>query len=82
MAPFEWRGWKIGLLICFDCEYPEPARVLRIKGANFIIAVAANTAQFTTRVTVPQRAQENNIYMAYVNRVGKEHHLTLLGGTN
>lgn len=81
LPPFEWKGWKIGLLICFDVEYPEPARVHRIKGANFIISVAANTSAFTTRVTVLQRAQENNIYLAYVNRVGRENNLTFCGGT-
>lgn len=80
--PFEYRGWKIGLLICFDTEYPEPARALTLMGANFIIAIAANGATFTTRVTIPQRAQENNVYLAYANRVGKENAHTFNGGAD
>lgn len=51
-------------------------------GTNLIIAVAANGAAFTTRVTIPQRAQENNVYLAYVNRVGKENTHTFNGGAN
>jgi predicted amidohydrolase len=28
---------KVGILICFDSEFPEPARVLAVKGAHLIL---------------------------------------------
>jgi predicted amidohydrolase len=28
---------KVGILICFDIEFPEPARQLRLQGAELLI---------------------------------------------
>ncbi|MEO0205380.1 MAG: nitrilase-related carbon-nitrogen hydrolase, partial [candidate division WOR-3 bacterium] len=37
---FEYRGVKIGMLICFDYIYPEAMRTLALKGAQIVILPA------------------------------------------
>ncbi|HEX7390088.1 MAG TPA: nitrilase-related carbon-nitrogen hydrolase, partial [Acidiphilium sp.] len=32
--PFEFLGWKIGLLICYDVEFPETVRSIALAGAD------------------------------------------------
>jgi len=77
----DFEGFKIGVLICFDIEYPEPARVLALNGANFIICPAATKSHFTYKITVPARAAENHCFIAYMNRVGKEGECIFSGGS-
>jgi len=68
-------GIKIGILICFDVEFPECARTLALKGVQLI---AVPTAVFYTRfqniprILVPSRARENGVHIAYVNRYVQE----------
>ncbi|CAE8604208.1 unnamed protein product [Polarella glacialis] len=63
-----------GLMICMDCEYPEPARLLALQGAEIIIlptALGAGPVQhLTPRCVVPTRALENHIFIAYANFCG------------
>lgn len=64
----------IGVLICFDCEFPEPARALALKGAMVILiptAIAAGLVDdITPRMTVPCRAAENHVFIVYANLSG------------
>lgn len=71
---FQMNGWSIGLAICYDIEFPEVARSLALKGAEIIITPTANMAPFESVATrlVPARAEENGIYVAYCNYVGRE----------
>ena len=59
----------IGLLVCFDCEFPEPARALALRGARVIVGVVASgeAGGFTSRVLVPARAAENGVCFAWCN---------------
>jgi predicted amidohydrolase len=34
-------GLTIGALICMDCEYPEPARILALRGAQLLLIPTA-----------------------------------------
>jgi selenocysteine lyase/cysteine desulfurase/predicted amidohydrolase len=65
---------KIGILICFDCEFPEPARVLALQGAQVVLIPTAlaegPVADSTPTVTVPGRAAENNFFIVYSNLIG------------
>jgi len=70
-----FEGLKIGLLICYDIEFPEPCRVLALQGADLVIvptAATAATARSVSVVTVPARAAENLCFVAYINRVGSQ----------
>lgn len=60
----------IGVLICFDCEFPEPARVLALKGASVILIPTAVCDDSTPRVMIPCRAAENHVALVYSNLIG------------
>ncbi|MFP7674567.1 carbon-nitrogen hydrolase family protein [Marivita sp. S0852] len=68
------NGWSIGLAICYDIEFPELARALALQGADLILVPTANMIPFDSVATrlVPARAEENAIYVAYANYIGRE----------
>lgn len=71
---FDLHGWRVGLSICYDIEFPEVARNLAAQGADLIIVPTANMVPFESVacLLVPARAQENAVYVAYANYVGTE----------
>ena len=64
----------IGLLICFDIEFPEPARLLAVNGAQLILVTTAQAEEYlpdiVPTVTVPSRAYENGVFIMYANLIG------------
>ncbi|MHA6162432.1 carbon-nitrogen hydrolase family protein [Pseudomonas sichuanensis] len=77
----ELDGWKVGLLICYDIEFPENARRLALAGAELILVPTANMApyDFVCQVTVRSRAQENQCYLVYANYCGSEGEIQYCG---
>ena len=73
-AVFEWRGWRLGLLICYDVEFPETVRLLALQGADAVLVPTANMRAFdeVPQLLVPARACENRLYLAYANACGEE----------
>ena len=73
-AVFAWRGWQLGLLICYDIEFPEPARGLALQGADAVLVPTANMIEFdeVPRVLLPARALENRMFVVYANACGRE----------
>lgn len=67
-------GWAVGLLICYDLEFPENTRQLAQAGAELILVPTANMLpyEFVAEVTVRSRAFENQCCVAYVNYCGAE----------
>ncbi|MDY7562209.1 carbon-nitrogen hydrolase family protein [Pseudomonas sp. 10B1] len=70
----ELNGWRLGLLICYDLEFPENTRRLALAGAELIVVPTANMKpyDFVAEVTVRARAFENQCYVAYANYCGSE----------
>ncbi|WP_201740848.1 carbon-nitrogen hydrolase family protein [Rhodoferax sp. TS-BS-61-7] len=73
-ATFMLQGWTIGLLICYDVEFPEATRRLALAGADLIVVPTANMPayDFVAQALVPVRAYENQMYVAYANYMGAE----------
>ncbi len=78
---FEFEGWKLGLGICYDVEFPEFVRHQALAGADAILVPTANMLPYESVATrlVPARAEENSVYLAYVNYCGKEGHFDYCG---
>lgn len=68
----EADGLRIGLLICYDVEFPECARQLALDGADLIAVPTALAGDFLeiTSLIVPTRALENGVSVAYANHTG------------
>ncbi|NRD77737.1 carbon-nitrogen hydrolase family protein [Bacillus sp. BRMEA1] len=63
---------SMGLLTCYDIEFPEPARSLALKGIHLLIVNSANMApyEYIHRLFIQARALENQLFVVYCNRVG------------
>lgn len=68
----EWQGLRVGLLICYDIEFPETARSLAQLGVDLIIVTNGNMDPYgpVHRTSIMARAQENQAFAVMVNRVG------------
>ena len=66
-----WNGVRVGLLICYDIEFPESARALAQLGAELLIVTNGNMDPYgpTHRTAIMARAQENQAFALMVNRV-------------
>ncbi|BBH16769.1 nitrilase [Nocardioides baekrokdamisoli] len=74
-------GVRVGVLICYDVEFPETVRMLALAGADLVAVPTALMTPYevVTRTLVPARAYENQVYLAYANRSGVEGTLTYCG---
>lgn len=72
---------KIGLMICYDVEFPEIARALKLMGADIIIIANANMHPYELHhnLYTRSRAMENEIPIIICNRLGKEGELDFCG---
>jgi len=66
-----WNGVRVGLLICYDIEFPETARANAQLGAELLIVTNGNMDPYgpTHRTAIMARAQENQAFALMVNRV-------------
>jgi predicted amidohydrolase len=71
---FEIGGFGAGLLICYDVECPETVRALALGGVELVIVPTALMRPFdvVAQTIVPARAWENQLFLAYANRCGRE----------
>jgi 5-aminopentanamidase len=72
---------RTGLLICYDLEFPEAARDLALRGAQWIATCTGNMVpnQHLQEIVVQTRAAENRVWVALANRVGSEEEITFFG---
>jgi omega-amidase len=73
---FEWKGWRISPLICYDLRFPVWSR----RTASFeydLLLIVANWPERRSsawKKLLPARAIENQCYIAAVNRTGNDGH--------
>lgn len=74
-------GLRLAMNICYDCSFPEAARVLMLQGADLLVLPTnwPPTSGLTADVIPNARALENNLYVLTVNRVGEERGFTFIG---
>ncbi len=64
---------KIGMIICYDGDFPELSRVLAIHGAEIITRPSALLRSFEIwDMTNKARAYDNHVYVVAVNSVGAD----------
>lgn len=77
----ELNGLTVGLMICYDVEFPENVRAHALAGTDLLVVPTAqmHPFQFVAESVIPVRAFENQMYVAYVNRVGQEGEFEFVG---
>ena len=77
-------GFPVGVLNCYECEFPELPRILALKGAKLIVGPTAADRYYTmtngkrsdvpypdiSRILIPAYAYANNLFFAYSNHNG------------
>jgi nitrilase len=83
IPPFTLDGRGIGLLICYDVEFPETVRALRQQGAELILVPTAvgREGSFVPQILVPARAIESQMHIAFANHSGEENGLAYCGAS-
>lgn len=76
-------GRRIAPLICFDIEFPEPARAVALAGADLLVTASANMRPFYVdhEVASKARAVENRVAHLYANAVGRGDEFVFVGGS-
>ncbi|WP_235827916.1 nitrilase-related carbon-nitrogen hydrolase [Brevibacillus migulae] len=87
---YETRFGKIGIGICWDEWFPEVARILALQGAEILFYPSAIGSEpdhpnlSTRRIwekAISTHGISNGVFIAAVNRVGQENHMTFYGGS-
>jgi N-carbamoylputrescine amidase len=91
---FDTSAGKVAPLICYDQWYPEAARIATLQGAELLVyptAIGVIDEQVEANITGDWEqmwraaqvghAAANNVFVAAVNRVGREGAITFWGGS-
>lgn len=69
-------GIRLGLLICYDVEFPENVRLLAKGGADLVVVPTALpkgwSGDFIANHMIAVRAFENQVFVAYINHSGSD----------
>ena len=78
---FDTKYGKIGIMICCDNNFPEPARILALGGAELIFMPAAWRVQEADlwKLLISSHACENNVFIAAANVFSRMDDLFLFG---
>lgn len=78
---FDSKLGRIGIMICYDADFPEVARILALKGAEIILIPTNNFHPYGRyqRTYVKSRSMENELPVAICNRTGQEQELQYFG---
>jgi predicted amidohydrolase len=63
----------IGMIICYDGDFPELSRLLAVKGAEIIVRVSALQRSYDIwYITNAARAYDNHVYLLASNLIGPD----------
>ena len=74
---------NIGIHICYDCNFPESARVMMLLGADILI-LPTNWPEGREKVAkyvINTRAYENKVHLVAVDRIGRERGVRFIGSS-
>lgn len=70
---YETALGTIGMIICYDGDFPELSRLLAVKGAEVIVRPSALLRSYDIwYITTCARAYDNHVYMVATNAVGPD----------
>ncbi|NQS92601.1 MAG: carbon-nitrogen hydrolase family protein [Chloroflexi bacterium] len=70
---FETELGNIGMIICYDGDFPELSRLLAVKGAEIIVRPSALLRSYDIwYITNCARAYDNHVYMISTNMLGPD----------
>lgn len=70
---FETALGNIGMIICYDGDFPELSRLLAVKGAEIIVRASAFQRSYDIwYITNAARAYDNHVYVVASNLVGPD----------
>jgi len=83
VTAFELDGHRVGVLICYDVEFPELVRAGARAGATVFAVPTALVTRWPVVADkmIPTRALENGAYIAYTNYAGREDAFEYLGAS-
>jgi predicted amidohydrolase len=78
---FRTKIGMIGIGICYDLEFPEAARIMALGGADMIFFPSAEMKPYEKCIDtyVLSRAAENELFVCFSNRLGREGKLVFFG---
>jgi NAD+ synthase len=83
--PIEFRGQRIGLMICEDCWFPSVSRSLSDNDATFLLSINGSPFEAGKNVTrhqvIANRIKETGLPFLYVNMIGGQDELVFDGGS-
>jgi nitrilase len=81
VVQFDLAGLRVGLLTCYDVEFPEAVRAHALAGAELLVVPTGlmSPYEIVAHTLVPARAYESQVFVAYANRTGVEGDLEYCG---
>ena len=84
-APIEWRGHKLGVMVCEDMWTPIPAKALASAGARQLIVINGSPYEHDKsgeRLALARaRARETGLPLIYANQVGGQDEVVFDGAS-
>lgn len=76
-----WHGIRVGILICFDIEFPESARALGAMDVDLLIVTNGNMDPYgpVHSTAIKGRAMENQMFAVMTNRCGAGTNMVFAG---